>query len=258
MPNLNEQISQLKDDHAQAVVDERGAAYAEKARLRAGFILGRIKQTDTIADAIASNLYSQTILALERFQEDKLYKALGYDRFDDFLEQDEMSPMSKSRFYERRKLIAGNGPEVFDLLTAVGISVRSQKMLAGEVAIRGDKLVIGEEEVAITENAGLIKDVIEKVVDEKRDLQKTIDSQAKKLETQKQQIAAGESDLEQLQRNLDALRAKNPHDRALAEAVITLLELSEVIGTLPDAKKAPLGSDSLPVLNTALQRVRAA
>lgn len=256
MSDLKDKLSEVKDQHAAEIVEQRAVEASEKAKLEAAFILGRVKQNDHIAQAIATNLGSQTIMALERFQEEKKFKALGFDTFDQFLDNSDLSPMTKTQYYTRRQMMNAHTPEVFDLLTAVGISMRSQKMLVGEIAIRGDKLVIGDDEVDVSASGGMLKEAIEKIVDEKRELQTKLAKAEKKVEDQAEKLSRGEQDFEQLQRNFDALRESNPYERMLARTLTNLLELTEHIGDLPDKKKSSAGVNAMPLLWEAIRRVR--
>lgn len=254
--DLKDKLSQVKDAHAAEIVDRQGDEFAEQARIEAAFILGRIKQNDHIRQGIGANLEAQTILALDRFQEEKKYKALGFDKFDEFLDKSPLSPMTKTQYYTRRGLINMHGAEVYDLLTAVGISVRAQKMLGkGELSIKGDRLVIGDEEIEVA-NSGLIKEVLEELVDEKREMAEELGKAQRKIAKQKEQIDQGVGEYEMLQRHIDELQTGDPHDIALSRVISKFLELHEAIGQMPDADKAAKGGNALRTLFTQLEAAR--
>lgn len=248
MADLKDKLDQVKDEHAVELVDARDAAHNERQHNEALFLLGRIKQNEQIAVAISTNLTAQTIRALELFQEDGMYRQLGYQTFVDFLEKSEYSPMSKRQYYERRELMNAHGDEIYDLLTSVGISVRAQKMLgAGDLRIEGDRLMIGEDEIDIG-STSLVKQAIQELVEERRDLQ----AAAEKLETKNSKLEtrlnAGQAEYEELQRNLDRLLSGSPFDRVFAHAVNAMAQVPEVVGELDDKVKAAKRDDCLSLL----------
>lgn len=253
---LKDKIDQVKDEHAAELVDQRTTAQNGRAMAQAIFMLGRIKQNDHIAVAISTNLTAQTIRALEHFQEEGMYKPLGYTTFVDFLEKSEYSPMSKRQYYERRELMNAHGDEVYDLLTSVGISVRTQRLLGkGELSIKDDKLLIGDQEVDIA-NSGVIKDVLREFVDEIRDREASEAKKDAKIEKLELQVDRGEQDLEQLQRSLDALRDSDPYDKAFGRAVLAILELTRNIGQLTDKRKAEVSGSGMRAIWDVVLQVR--
>src|SRR5438105_12519130 len=170
MNSLNDKISKLKDEHAEEHLTTVREKHREDSLKRALFILGRIKQNEHLATAIATNLSAQTIRALETFQKDKMFLDAGYSTFDEFLNDQEFSPLSKRQYYDRLSLIRQHGDEIYDLLTSIGISVRSQRLLGtGDLTIKNDTLYVGDKEVEIGDT-GIIKDVLNELFDEKRSL----------------------------------------------------------------------------------------
>ena len=258
MDDLKNKLDQVKHEHAVEAVERDGREIEEKRIAETMFFLGRVKQIGHDARSVATALSAQEIRALEHFQEQKMFIPLGYSTFVDFLDKSEYSPMSKRQYYERRELMNAHGDEIYDLLTSVGISVRAQKMLGnGELSIEGDKLVAGDVQIDIA-NSGLIKQVLGEMFDDKRELEKKLATEQKKNADNQQVIDRGIRENEELTRNIDAMRSKNPHDMAVAVLISDALELTEAIGQLPDQRKAPLGQDTLPLLNTVMQRIRAA
>jgi len=254
--NLSDKLSQVKDDHAVEVVDQRAAEHEQRSQFEALFFLGRVKQNEHLAIAISTNLTAQTIRALEHFQAEGQYKSLGYTTFVDFLEKSEYSPMSKRQYYDRLALIREHGDEIFDLLTSVGISVRASKMLGkGEIAIKGDCLVVGDKEIEI-KNTGVIKEVLNELFDDRRELQAQVEKQKLTNEKLTKQVQTGENENEELQRNLDAMRDGDPHDRALADAVLAMLTLQEQVGHLSEKKKAQKGGNAMRELWQHIQQTR--
>lgn len=256
--SLSDKIEKVKDDHAEQKHAELMTNHDERARAEAFFQLGRMKQNDVIAHAFFSNLTSQTIRAAEQFQKEKRFKALGYDTFDQFLDHSEFSPFTKRQYYDRLALVRSHGDEIYDLMTSVGISVRAQKLLGkGDLAIRDGQLCIGDVEVSLAD-AGIIKDVLNEMFDEKRTLLADREKINKQNDSLKQQIERGTDEYNELQRNLDALRDGSPHDRAVAHAIQSLLEITEIAGQLPDEAKAAKGKETCETLWSVLLQVKKA
>lgn len=256
MDDLNEKLSRVKDAHAVEVVAERAVAHEEKSRMEAIFMLGRIKQVGHDARSIFTALSSQEVRALEQFQQSKGFEALGYQTFVDFLEKSEYSPMSKRQYYDRLALIREHGDEIYDLLTSVGISVRAQKLLGkGDLAIRGDRLMVGDQEVEVG-NTGVIKEVLEELFDERRELQAQVTKAEEKIEKQQQQIRQGTDEYERQQRYIDELQKGDRHDIALSSLVLSFLELNEVIGEISDEDKAAKAGNAIRTIWQQLQHTR--
>ena len=255
MSTLHNKLDQVKDEHADEVLSSLQSSTDQRSRDEAVFILGRIKQNDHLSQAIATNLDAQTIRALERFQQEKRFEALGYETFKQFLDESPMSPMTNRVYYDRLQLVRGHGDEIYDLLTASGISVRSFKLLSpGELAIKGDRLVVGDQEIDVT--SGVIKDVLNDLFDEKRQLQSDLAKEKAKVEKQAATIKAGQDELNQLERNLDAMRGSDPYEHSLTRCISSLLTLTEQVGKLPDKRKAEAGDTALPLLWSAIRQVR--
>lgn len=258
MSELKEEISEVKDRHAAAIVESNQSEHEERTMMETLFLLGRIKQVGHDARAVYTALSSQEIRALENFQQQGGHKILGYQTIVDFLDKSEYSPMSKHQYYERLKLINEHGDEIYDLLTSVGISVRAQKLLGkGDLAIKGDRLMVGDQEVDVKSSA-VVKQVLEELFDERRDHQTEIAKEKAKNEKLTEQIERGRDENEQLQRSIDAMRSGSPYDRSVARTITDMLELTEAIGQLSDKKKASAGEDTMPLIWTAFRRVRAA
>lgn len=256
--SLSTKLEKVKDDHAQEALDRARNEHAEREKADALFVLGRIAQNDHISKAIAHNLDTQTILALQRFQQEKAYRALGFETFEDFLDKSEYSRITKRQYYDRLAIINTHGPDVADLLTSVGISMRSQKLLgAGDIEIKDDRVYVAGREVG-SAGSGEIKDLVVEFVDEIR--QK--DAEIKKVRTEneklQQKIKVGERDIEILQRKLDDATQLRPFDRSLMMSVHWQLSLLEHVGDLPDKELKQRGYDDLKLLAGIFFRLREA
>jgi hypothetical protein len=252
--SLTKKLREVENDHAEGVVATDLAQYSQTRRDTANRYIGGAMAIDKLKE----HLTSQVILALMTVEEEKLYLEFDCQTFAEFLDRKEFSEMSKSTFYRLRDLYLKEGITKFDLLTEWGIPAKLRKQLdSGDIEIDGDEIVIGgDERVSIGESPKVIKAIIEKLVSEKSAISDELaKSEAKSLK-QKEQIKQGISEVESLQRNLDALRTGDPHDEALSQAVYSMLQLTEQVGQLPDERKAAKGRDAIDTLWGVMQKVR--
>jgi hypothetical protein len=132
------------------------------------FLMGELTSPPKIADRI----HSCTLQGWIQFQEQGLYLKLGYENFNDFLTNHPKSPMSRSQFYEKKKLLLKEGAPLFDLFNRKGISERKRKLLReGSIEVHGDKVVIRQDgndqniEIDLNDNDALVETLTE-VVDQ--------------------------------------------------------------------------------------------
>jgi hypothetical protein len=225
LDTLATKLEKLKDEHAQETLETLHDDHAQATQQQAIFVLGRIKQNDHIGNAIAENLSAQTILALQRFQQEKLHEHLGYDTFDQFLNESKYSPMTKHQYYERLALVNKHGTDVADLLTSVGISMRTQKLLEkGDVEIKDDRVYIAGRELAVA-NSGEVKDLIVEFCDENRRLRSDKEKALRDNEKLKRENQQGRVELEKKQREIDAILQDDPLAAAVGIAFSILNDL---------------------------------
>lgn len=247
--SLKKKIDQLRDQDAKESVEAMQKVHENRQLAEAMFLLGRITQNDVISRSITANLSAQSIRAMERFQQEKRYEALGFTNFVDFLES-EYSPISKRQYYDRLNLLDKNGDEIYDLLTSVGISVRAQKLLGnGDLAIKGDRLVIGDKEVEAA-NAGLVKDILNELFDERRSLIAEKTKAESNLEKEKQKNRVGEKENEKLRRRLDELDESPRFTRSFMTLISAFINHTEAAGeSFVDAQTAgKTGQDNLKLI----------
>jgi hypothetical protein len=167
-----------------------------KALLRLGAVgaIGRLAQ----------NLNAQTIRALQDVRENKDFEALGFSRFDDFLNESEIAPMTYRQFYDREKLLLQEGDHVFDLMNSLKLSHKQRRLLgAGHIQIDEAKgtviIVTGEdleeetEEIELNDRTRLLQ-TLSALADQAALLNQ-------KNSKQKQQIERGENQVEELKKN---------------------------------------------------------
>lgn len=228
---LQDKLEKVADEHAGEILDERLAAHAAHETRSAIYILGGIRTADRIASVVGS----EAMRALIRFQDEERYKALGFATMVDFLNESELSPMSKNQFYDRKGLLEKEGDQVFNLLNDLGVSVRQRKLLGrGNVQIDGETALVtlGDEELAIelTDRTRLLETLIA-LADANAD-------KSAKIEKQAEKIAKHDDEKRELYAEIDEVRASKAADveqDAHAMAVVTLgLAFRELIRTVEE------------------------
>lgn len=160
---------------------------------------------------LSQNLSAQTIRALQTVRDEKHFEALGFTRFDDFLDESEYSPMSYRQFNDREKLLLAEGDQVFDLLTQLKLSQKQRKMLgAGHIQIDETKgtvlIVTGEdleeevEEIELTDRTRLLQ-TLSALADQNSLLNV-------KTNRQREQIEKGVQETERLRKQVDEAKNK--------------------------------------------------
>ena len=119
MANLKEKLEKVKNEHLETVVNERIEESNTRRAEKALVLIGGLRAVNRVAD----NLNAQVISALAEFQQQELYKHFGFDRFADFLDQSEYSPMSKSAFYRQKELYESEG-QIYDTFNSLGYRSR--------------------------------------------------------------------------------------------------------------------------------------
>ncbi len=254
--SLSKQISDLKDQHAEETFERRKADQEQSEQSEAMYFLGRIKQTGHLATAIANNLLAQEIRALEQFQKMKMFKSLGFATHDEFLDNSPYAPVTKRQYYDRLALVRKHGDEIYDLLTSIGISVRTQKQLgSGDLTIKNDTLYVGEREVEIAD-VGIVKEVLNELFEEKRELLAEKEALAKSVEKQKATIQRGVTEFDELRRNFDALTEGTPFERALMSAIAAMLDLVNEVKKLPEGERKARGEADVKTFTEQWFRLR--
>lgn len=196
---LEKRIREVEEEHASEIVDQRFEEHRQQTRDKALMLLGGFNTAAKIAQVINSEL----MRGLEIFQTEKIYLALDYDTFVDYLDSDQ-SPMSKAQYYERRAILANEGDQLFDVFSSIGLSIRKRKLLGkGSVEIVDDTVIVhhGDEvtEIELTDRARLLE-TLTALAD--ANAEKSI-----KLERQKEKIDKFDSEKRDLYDEIDRVRA---------------------------------------------------
>lgn len=220
----------LKDEVAAKAASAVAEQHSHDRAIDAAMKLGAIGMMNNIAATLASQLGSQAIRALEHFADTKGHEALGFERFDDFLNESPYSPMTKHQYYERRAALEKEGDQLFDVLNTMRIPVSARKQLsAGAVQIEGDDIVVGGNVRIPVGNAVAVKELI-------KDLASETSRQAKKIEK-------GEAQNKKLKQQRDDLKKRggsaslDDYDQALLNLLGAYANLISLGFGLVDAER---------------------
>ena len=164
--------------------------------------------------------------------------------------------MTKAQYYERLAIVNKHGLDVADLLTSIGISMRSQKLLeSGDISIKNDKLYIGEKELEVADT-GIIKEVLSELFEERRELKSELAATQTKLDKKDEQIRKGTEEIQEQQRYIDSINDDGPFKTAFGKAVSALQTLSLEAAKLPDNERSGRADEDLRLLTTQWYSVR--
>lgn len=149
---------ETKEALATQVLEQADTQADQSHRDRAMLLLGAMGAVSHISDVLNAKM----LRALQQFQEEKQYEALGFARFDFFLDLSPHSPMSSDKYYRQVKLLEAEGDMGFDLMNSLKIPKTVRRQLpGGTVTVQGDFVQVGDEKVSITDTdrlRQLIKD----------------------------------------------------------------------------------------------------
>jgi hypothetical protein len=191
----------------------------ERTSIRLWKTLGAVQAVSQLA----AGLGAQTIHALERVRDERLYLAAGFTTFDEFLSKHPESPMSHDTFRRRVNLLESEGDITFDLLNSLNVSVSARLLLAGNISLDGDHIVINEQKgdiisstrIPLSDRDLVVKTIVglKKKADEQS---RTIERGKKDFEKKKRRISELE---EQLEKGLTVSEDAAPHARALVSVL---------------------------------------
>lgn len=192
MKNRSENLELAKTEISQTAIQIQQTAQRESNKNLVNKMLGAITAMDAIAYGFSSQLNSQVMRGMEKIEREKLYLELGYGTFVEFLSSDD-SPITKSQYYERIKLINNEGDALYDALSKMSFPVSKRKLLnKGAISIEGDSVIVKsdagiETQIELNDRARLLET-----------LSALADSNAEKT----RKLAIGIKDNENLKRQL--------------------------------------------------------
>lgn len=236
MTSLKEKINRIRDEQADETLDAMLAASAQRNQQRAFIALGALGAFDNLARTLSA----QVIRGLDAFREAKLHESLGFPHFDDFLRESQYSPVSKSQFYERRKVLEQEGDAIFDILNGLSVPISKRKLIGrGSLAIEGDNLILkseGEEiEISLRDRTRIVE-TISSLADKTFELDK-------KLKKQTAVKAANPA------------QEENPYSAALVNLVSAFTAFDLHAGKLAPHEKETLAPKAFELIAAQMERL---
>jgi hypothetical protein len=242
--SLTAKLQKVEEAHFEQAESQHLETHDQQRRDQAYMFLGGAMAIDRLQ----SHLASQVIAAVMTIEDQKLYLDFGFQTFADFLTKSELSPYSKTQFYKLRDLYLTEGPENYDLFTNWKLPLTTRRLLAEkgvDIEIQGEEVIIGGEERVNVSESRTIKAIIEKLVKEKTDLTDDLSKLEKKTEKQKETINRGREEIEELQRNYDALTEDSTFEKAVMQGVKAMITLVSEVKLLSDEEKAERSEQDL-------------
>lgn len=239
MDDLAKKIREVEDAHGEQLVEAHIERHRQMSRERAIFVLGGIRATGKIAAALDADAIKGLIL----FQEQKGHEALGFDRFADFLNDSELSPMSKRQFYDRKDLLEKEGDVVFDLLNDLGVSIRKRKLLGKgnvEIDANAETVIIrdGDEKTAIElRDRTRILETLSALADANADKSAKIERLQEKAERHEDKVRELYAEIDAEKARKMAAYASDPHMIARVEMNLALGKMAQTAEKLSDIEK---------------------
>lgn len=181
---------------------------------------------------IAESLNAQAIQAWETFQKDEMYKGYGCSTFVEFLERHPKLGLTKTRFYERKQLLANEGAETFDLLNTLQVPFKIRKQLtAGSVQIEGNQLTINDRTFPL-DDVKKVKQAIADLAEQMERIENRSAKTEKELEKTKQKLADAKEDARTAALNVPD-DGTDPVNQAYLHVLASLTELGRELAELP-------------------------
>lgn len=218
---LQKKIRAAEDEHAEEALTAHLTGFEQQQRDDALMLLGGINVTDKISQALSA----ESIRALMKFQEEKLYEHFGFDNFVAFLDNSPHAPMTKSQFYERKSILEKEGDKTFNLLNSLSMSVSKRKLLGkGNIKVEDDTVFITDEDgvetsIEMTDRSRLLE-TLSALADANADKSRKLDKAGKRIDKLEESV-------ETLKTRPADIAQKDTHYGAFLEAVISLNKLTE-------------------------------
>jgi hypothetical protein len=196
-PQVVELVAREKDAGVESVNHDYERAVELSLTQGAAERMGALKALSGVQRSIDAYLTSQRLRAIQFFcgNRDNL-TAYGCTTTDEFLNRyGEEIGVTRSEYWNRIKLLEGEGDATYDALNTLGIPLKPRKMLQGAVALSddGEEFLIGGERIAARN---------------KTDLLAAIAAMHQERLKDKAVIEAGKEDVQRLRREINELRER--------------------------------------------------
>lgn len=259
MDKYLEKVRDAEEAIAGEIVEDHLAAYSEQERIDAATLLGRAQAADRISVALSA----EVIRFIEHFERTKRYRALGHPDFVTFLKHSGLNSVTKSRYYERKKILDKEGDPVFDALTIAGVPITVRGYLEpGDVTIEGESIVVkGDDD---SSDIVIHKDDHQSIVTALRNQAQIRRTAAKELAKAKDELAELKikhaAEKRELYDENDRLRASrsaevggDTHSMALAAVIGAFKNLRDEVAGLSEIDRGARKDSVLEILAGQMQ-----
>ncbi len=239
---LKEKLVAVHEAHVEeeiaVQVEQRNALHHDSLLM----ILGGIRAVHSVVNALSA----QSIRALQRIRDEKLYQSEDFKRFDDFLDRSPHSPMSYRKFNRLENALFTEGDELFDYLNAINAPMSRRRLLGkGTVALEGEEIVLrsdnDEQRFSVSDRATLLT-TLSKLADQTSEQRRTIERGQKEITRLQKQ--ADESHTA----NRPAARLPAAYTALAFETLATMSRLAAATKQLPLTEKLDARESALAPL----------
>lgn len=242
--SYEKKIVEFKNESANTALQTTQEGQNEQAKALTYKMLGAITAMDALARSFSASMSSQALRGLEKIEQEKLYLSLGYETFVEFLNSDD-SPVTKSQYYERIKLLNSEGDQLYDTLSQLSFPVSKRKLLGkGAIAVEGETVIVttddGEQQIELSDRNRLLQ-TISALADQNADKSKKLDKQTAELEKSGEKLKKKDEEIERLKAS-KAVAPDSTHSRAvmnLISAFGVMVTEAESLSPIEKAQFAP-------------------
>ena len=197
---------------------------------------------------LGAGLAAQAFQEFEDWLAKKRYLEMGFANEVDFLNSS-LSPMTKNRYFDRKRLLEKEGAQTFDLLNSLRVPISVRKLLAdGTVKVDDNFIEIGEERVDVTDRPR-VTELLLTLATKTTEQSRTIERGKKEIEKHKRRVVDLE---EKVSRGGSVSIDQTPHARALVSLLGDFQMLAQEVQAIDDdAEKRRFGALALDHLAEA-------
>lgn len=192
---MNNKLQKLKDKHDLEEYDVKVEEVRTQKLKQAYMFLGAVHNVKNLSNVFTSQ-YLRGVSAIES---ENLYLDMGFATFVEFLNSEE-SPITKSQYYDRIKLLESEGDKFFDLLNEIGVAKATRKLLAAgnydAIEFTDDGVIVDGKQADLSNLRG-IKVLIESYADELKKINLDATKKQKNIETLEGKISELQESLKQ-------------------------------------------------------------
>lgn len=260
---LQKKIREVEDQHAEETLQNHLQNHSQQEMTKAAFAIGAIAAISNLSRVLSSKSMRDLMI----FQEMKMHETLGFSRFDDFLNESEYSPMTKSQFYERKAVLEKEGDSLFDLLNSSGVPIYKRKLLGtGQISVEGEIVTIKTElgdgnssvqQIELNDRTRLLE-TLTALADRNSELARKADKKQELLDKQKNALLKAEEEIERVKTEKRVEAGLDPHSNSLMNLIGAFAAHRQIVEKLSDLEKAQFAPRTFETIAAQLKDLTAA